>query len=265
MEATLKAAQATAEDTQRTLERRRNLLDRGYAPQAEFDAAKTAADVAAARAREILANLAVAKPARPHRRNRSRQGQGCAGARRRGTPPNGGSASGLSSPSAPAMSPISSAASATSPARQRRSSPYLPDGAIKLKIYVPEARSRRPRPRPKGRGALRRLPAGPVRRHRLYRARARIHPAGDLFAGEPPDACLFDRGARRPRQAAATAARPDRRRRAPDAVNAVDVRGLTKRFGEPRRRRRRRAESRRKARSSASSVPTVRARPPPSA
>ena len=38
------------------------------------------------------------------------------------------------------MSPTSSAASATSPARRRPSSRYLPDGAVKLKIYVPEAR-----------------------------------------------------------------------------------------------------------------------------
>ncbi len=65
LEATLKSVEATAEDTQRTFERRQKLLDRGYASQAEYDAAKTAFEVATARVRELTANLAVAKlPAR---------------------------------------------------------------------------------------------------------------------------------------------------------------------------------------------------------
>ena len=40
---------------------------------------------------------------------------------------------------APAMSPTSCAASATSPARTAPVVSFLPDGAIKLKVYVPEA------------------------------------------------------------------------------------------------------------------------------
>ncbi|MDE2017659.1 MAG: biotin/lipoyl-binding protein, partial [Hyphomicrobiales bacterium] len=66
LDATLKAAQATAEDADRTLARRQNLLDRGAGTRADYDAAKTALDVAAARVRELVADLAVAKlPARP--------------------------------------------------------------------------------------------------------------------------------------------------------------------------------------------------------
>lgn len=63
--ATLASAKAQAEDAERTLVRRADLSKRGFAPQAELDQATTARDVALARIRELEANLAVAKlPAR---------------------------------------------------------------------------------------------------------------------------------------------------------------------------------------------------------
>ena len=63
--ATLASARAQAEDAERTLVRRVDLSKRGFAPQAELDQATTARDVAQARIRELEANLAVAKlPAR---------------------------------------------------------------------------------------------------------------------------------------------------------------------------------------------------------
>ncbi len=63
--ATLASARAQAIDAERSLERRRDLFRHGSTPQAELDRAVTASDVAAARVRELEANLEVAKlPAR---------------------------------------------------------------------------------------------------------------------------------------------------------------------------------------------------------
>ncbi len=63
--ATLASAKAQAGDAERALARRRDLFKRGFASQAELDAAVTANDVAGARVRELDANLAVARlPAR---------------------------------------------------------------------------------------------------------------------------------------------------------------------------------------------------------
>ncbi len=119
LEATVKAAQVTADDAARTFQRRQSLMERGYASQADFDGAKTAAEVAAARMRELAANLAVAKlPARADEIAAAEARVEMA--TRRATRRNGGSISALSSPPAPAMSPTSCAASATSRGRRRR-------------------------------------------------------------------------------------------------------------------------------------------------
>lgn len=61
IEANLTAAQAQAEDARRTLARRQDLAARGIASKADLDATRTAADVAQARIGEIRANLATAK------------------------------------------------------------------------------------------------------------------------------------------------------------------------------------------------------------
>lgn len=65
IEATLAAAQAQMRDAQRTLDRRKDLASRGVASPAELDVAQTAVDVTKAKVGELSANLVVAKlPAR---------------------------------------------------------------------------------------------------------------------------------------------------------------------------------------------------------
>ena len=65
IEATLAAAKVQTDDANRRSKRKRDLNTRGFTPQAELDQAQTAFDVAASRAKELAANLAVAKlPAR---------------------------------------------------------------------------------------------------------------------------------------------------------------------------------------------------------
>jgi HlyD family secretion protein len=139
LQASLKGAEVSAEDAGVTYQRRQKLLDRGYASQADFDAAKTIYDVAAARVRELTANLAVAKlPAREDeiasaeaRVAQARAARDTAKWRldqRSLVAPSDGYVSDIvrrvgdvAGPQAPVVS-------------------FLPDGAIKLKIYVPEAR-----------------------------------------------------------------------------------------------------------------------------
>ncbi len=138
IEATLRAAEATARDAKRVLDRRRDLSSRGVASQADLDAAQTASDVSAAHVGEISANLGVARlPARRQEiqaaENRVRQTQAALDlARWRLTQRTiVASAAGqiadiirrpgeIAAPTAPVAS-------------------LLPDGAIKLKLYVPEA------------------------------------------------------------------------------------------------------------------------------
>ncbi len=63
--ATLASAKAQAADAERAVARRQDLFKRGFAAQAELDQAVTARDVALARVRELDANLSVARlPAR---------------------------------------------------------------------------------------------------------------------------------------------------------------------------------------------------------
>ncbi len=139
LDASLRAAQATAADAGRTLQRRQSLLDRGYTSQAEYDAAKTALDVASARARELTANLAVAKlPARSDEIASSEAKVAQARAARDAAQWRLGQRT-LVAPSAGLVSDIvrrvGDVAGPQSPVVS-----FLPDGAIKLKIYVPEAR-----------------------------------------------------------------------------------------------------------------------------
>jgi len=65
IQATLASARSQQEDTARTLARRKDLVARGAGTQSDLDAATTANDVAVARVGEIEANLSVARlPAR---------------------------------------------------------------------------------------------------------------------------------------------------------------------------------------------------------
>jgi HlyD family secretion protein len=139
LDAGLKAAQVTAEDAGRTFQRRQNLLDRGYASQADFDTAKTALDVAAARVRELSANLAVAKlPARSDEIASAKAKVAQAQAMRDNARWRLGQRL-LVAPSAGYVSDIvrrvGDVAGPQAPVVS-----FLPDGAIKLKLYVPEAK-----------------------------------------------------------------------------------------------------------------------------
>ncbi len=136
--ASLRAAQVQADDSKRTLERRKDLFNRGFASQADLDTAQTAYDVAASRVRELTANLAVAKlPARDEEiiaaRNKVAQAQAALDnakwrlEQRQLVAPAAGYVSDIirrvgdvAGPSAPVVS-------------------FLPENAVKVKIYVPEA------------------------------------------------------------------------------------------------------------------------------
>jgi HlyD family secretion protein len=137
IEASLTAAEAQARDAGRTLERRRDLGTRGFATQAELDQAQTAVEVAAAKIGELKANLAVARlSARPDEiaasENKVAQARAALETARwrlsqRAIAANAAGRISdvirlpgeVSGPTAPILS-------------------MLPDGAIKLKIYVPE-------------------------------------------------------------------------------------------------------------------------------
>jgi HlyD family secretion protein len=138
IEATLKAAEVQADDDKRTLDRRRDLFNRGFAAQSDLDAAQTAYDVAFSRVGELTANLAVARlPARPEEiasgEHRVAQAQAALDSarwrlgQRKLVAPADGFVSDIirrvgevASPSAPVVS-------------------FLPDGALKLSVFVPEA------------------------------------------------------------------------------------------------------------------------------
>ncbi len=137
IEASLNAAKVQTDDAKRSLDRKRDLNTRGFAPQADLDAAQTAYDVAVARVNELTANLAVARlPARADEiaAAQSRIAQAEANldqarwrlGQRTLTAPSAGRVSDVirrpgevAGPSAPVVS-------------------MLPNGAIKLTIYVPE-------------------------------------------------------------------------------------------------------------------------------
>jgi len=138
IEADLKAAQVQQDDALRTLNRRKDLNSRGFASQADLDSAQTAFDVARSRATSLAANLAVAKlPARDDEilAAKAKAGQARAALdnakwrleQRQLVAPAAGYVSDIvrrvgdvAGPSAPVVS-------------------FLPDNAVKVKFYVPEA------------------------------------------------------------------------------------------------------------------------------
>lgn len=137
IEATLASARAEADEADRAASRLRSLAARGAATTTQADDAATTAKVAHARVAEAEASLAVARlPARPHEIAAAEAA--VAGARaarakaewdlgqRRLTAPSSGTIADvirtegeLAGPSAPVLS-------------------MLPDGAVKLRLYVPE-------------------------------------------------------------------------------------------------------------------------------
>jgi HlyD family secretion protein len=137
IEAQLNSAKVQRDDAKRSLDRKLDLHTRGYAPQADLDQAQTIYDVAAARVNELTANLAVANlPSRNDEIEaaKSRVSQARANldqmkwrlSQRSLTAPAEGAIADIirrpgevAGPSAPVVS-------------------MLPDGAVKLKVYVPE-------------------------------------------------------------------------------------------------------------------------------
>lgn len=137
IEATLASAGAQAEEADRAAARMRSLAERGAVTATQADDAATAATVAHARVAEAEATLAVARlPARPQEiaaAEAAVDGAKAARARaewnlgqRRLTAPAGGTVNDvirtpgeLAGPSAPVLS-------------------FLPEGAVKLRLYVPE-------------------------------------------------------------------------------------------------------------------------------
>ena len=137
IEATLASARAQAAEASRAAERLKSLAERGAATATQADDAATAATVARAKVAEAEANLAVARlPARPQEIAAAEAAvEGAAAAKalagwnldkRRLTAPADGTIfdvirtqGELAGPSAPVVS-------------------MLPDGAVKLRLYVPE-------------------------------------------------------------------------------------------------------------------------------
>lgn len=135
--AIVRSANAKAEDARRVLKRVQELFDRGIASQAQLDQSITAVDVAQAAIGEAEANLAVAGlPARPEAikaaENQVGQAEAALGqaqwrlAKRRLAAPSAGRVDDIirnpgdtAGPTAPVIS-------------------LLPDGAIKLSLFVPE-------------------------------------------------------------------------------------------------------------------------------
>ncbi len=135
--ASINSARAQAEEAQRALDRQTDLLKRGVSAQANFDTASTNLQVAKAKVAELEANLAVAKlPARADEINAAeatvKQAEAAlANARwrldqRELTAPEPGTVFDIirnpgevAGPQAPVLS-------------------VLPDGAVKVRVYVPE-------------------------------------------------------------------------------------------------------------------------------
>ncbi len=138
LEATLQSANAERAEAERVLGRQSELLERGTATRADYDRAETALATAGAAVGQAEANLAVAKlPARPETiraaENQVKQAQASLEqarwrlSKRVLAAPSPGRVNDvirdpgdIASPSAPVIS-------------------MLPDGAVKLKVYVPEA------------------------------------------------------------------------------------------------------------------------------
>lgn len=136
--ATLKSRQSQAEQSRRTLQRTEDLFKRGTATQAQLDAAQTQVEVDEAMIGQAEANLAVAKlPAREETiraaENQVRQAESTLEQARWRL-----SKRALAAPAAARVDDVirdpGDIAGPSAPVLS-----LLPDGAVKLKVYVPEA------------------------------------------------------------------------------------------------------------------------------
>jgi len=137
IQATLASARAQAEDAARTLARRKDLVARGAGTQSDLDAATTANDVALARVGETEANLAVARlPARNDAIKAAQNRVSEARAALDNAKWRYGQRTILAQSNGRVYDVLRRVGEIAGPTQPIVS--MLPDGAIKLKIYVPE-------------------------------------------------------------------------------------------------------------------------------
>ncbi len=135
--ASLRSAQAQAAEAERVLERQSDLLKQGIATQAAYDSASTALELNRAKVSELEANLAVAKlPARENEIKAAQAAVGQANAVLESAQWRLGKRV-LSIPQSGVVSDIiRNAGEVAGPQAPVLS--VLPDGALKLRVYVPE-------------------------------------------------------------------------------------------------------------------------------
>jgi len=137
IQATLASARAQAEDAARTLSRRKDLVARGAGTQSDLDAATTAHDVALARVGETEANLAVARlPARNDAIKAAQNRVSEARAALDNAKWRFGQRTILAQSNGRVYDVLRRVGEIAGPTQPVVS--VLPDGAVKLKIYVPE-------------------------------------------------------------------------------------------------------------------------------
>jgi HlyD family secretion protein len=137
IEASLASAGSEAAEAAREVGRVRALHERNIVPESQLDAAETAADVAAARVAEIEANIAVARlPARPHQIEAAEAAVAQAGASRDAAEWSLGERT-LRAPADGAIFEILRRAGEIA-GPQAPVLSLLPDGAVQLRLYIPE-------------------------------------------------------------------------------------------------------------------------------
>jgi HlyD family secretion protein len=137
IEATLASARAQAEDAARTLSRRKDLVARGAGTQSDLDAATMANDVAIARVGETQANLAVARlPARDDAIKAAQNRVAQARAALDNAKWRFGQRTLFAQSDGRVYDVLRRVVEIAGPTQPIVS--MLPDGAVKLKIYVPE-------------------------------------------------------------------------------------------------------------------------------
>ena len=136
--ATLNSAKAQAADAELTFKRQSDLLKRGIAPQSAFDDASTARDVAVATVAQAEANLAVARlPARADQIDAAQASVAQAGTALESAEWRLGQRSLVALEDGVIADIIHNPGELGGPQAPVLS--MLPDGAVKLRLYVPEA------------------------------------------------------------------------------------------------------------------------------
>jgi len=140
IEASVASARAQANETMRELSRQRDLLNRGIVPQAAFDQAATQNEVAQANIAQLTANLAVAKlPARPDEIKAAEAGVAQARAALENAHWRLSKRSLSSVTQGIVFDVILNPGEVAGPQAPVLS--ILPDGGVKLRLYVPESRT----------------------------------------------------------------------------------------------------------------------------